>query len=141
MGDATPIVADITIEGNRGRRRQVVFHVTGFGKFQGVSSNPTERLMRHLERELKRGKRKSSSSYVIASVDVVEVSADAAKLYTEKLILEMDKKKGEKEKDKGEEKEKAFCFLHFGVTGDIDKCLTLETTGWNGNHFSLLFSS
>ncbi|CAN0104045.1 unnamed protein product [Discosporangium mesarthrocarpum] len=35
----------------QGKRRgvPVVFHLTGFGKFNGVPDNPTTHLMRHLE--------------------------------------------------------------------------------------------
>ena len=54
---------------------RVVFHLTGFGVFNGVADNPTSHLMRELPGELETRPYISAEGIEVRSYDVLEVSA------------------------------------------------------------------
>eukprot|EP00953_Heterococcus_sp_UTEX-ZZ885_P038840 19928-Heterococcus_DN1.PRE.2 len=60
------------------KAEKVVFHLTGFGKFNGVADNPTSRLMRELPVYLSQQRKELGEASRVASYTVLEVSTEGA---------------------------------------------------------------
>ncbi|KAG5177396.1 hypothetical protein JKP88DRAFT_158920, partial [Tribonema minus] len=60
------------------RPKEVVFHLTGFGKFNGVPDNPTWRLMKSLPVYLSQQRNELGQLLRVASYTVLDVSAEGA---------------------------------------------------------------
>ena len=112
------------------------FHLTGFGPFQGVASNPTTVLCQAL------GQCPSSSSTdvptdastdashtpparLVSSATILETSAEACTVG----LLDIIERAGARRPTRG------TCFVHLGVSGRAEH-FTLERTAWNEASFA-----
>jgi len=106
-------------------KKHVVFHVTGFGKFQGVDNNPTTVLMELLPIHLKDNPLQNFAE--VASFTVLETSG-VGSLFGLADRLQKNKAMNWLENDV------KVVWLHFGVNNDADH-FCLEKVAWNEAHF------
>jgi len=121
----TNVVANVNNPGAATSRKHVVFHVTGFGRFAGVESNPTTILMEYLPIHLR--DHPLTYNAEVASFTVLETSG-VGSLFGLADRLQKNKAMNWKENDV------KVVWLHFGVDASADS-FSLERVAWNEADF------
>mmetsp|Transcript_20333 Transcript_20333/g.30064 ORF Transcript_20333/g.30064 Transcript_20333/m.30064 type:complete len:506 (-) Transcript_20333:205-1722(-) len=100
--------------------KEVVFHLTGFGKFNGVPDNPTSLLMKSLPVYLSQQKQQLGLILRVASYTVLEVSADGSS----------DQLRVIQNSGSNASLEGITVYVHFGVNVE-STCFAIEECAYN----------
>ncbi|EFA84495.1 hypothetical protein PPL_02529 [Heterostelium album PN500] len=103
---------------------KVKFILTGFGKFNGVSDNPTTHLMKNITEYVNKERQQVDRliDFEILSNDIVEVSAVSSKRTVDTI------------ESLYSDHQHPIYIIHFGVNASA-KCINLERCGWNDASF------
>ncbi|KAL6041476.1 CHRromatin Organization MOdifier domain-containing protein [Balamuthia mandrillaris] len=108
-------------------KKKVIFHVTGFGKFQGVASNPTTCIIQELPRYLEENPLTETAAE-IKSMTVLETSGVGSLCSLSELHLRKNRL------TPSEQERTSVVWLHLGVACSQND-FKLERVAWNEAHF------